>query len=105
VIGDRRPYLVALVTLDPEEVQKLAAENGVAKDPSAWPDDERLRKLIQEHVDQVNQRYARVEQVKKFKILPQDFSQEGGELTPTMKVKRGVVARKYEPQIEELYAG
>jgi long-chain acyl-CoA synthetase len=105
VIGDRRPYLVALVTLDPEEVQKLAAEDGVAKDPSAWPDDERLRKLIQEHVDQVNQRYARVEQVKKFKILPQDFSQEGGELTPTMKVKRAVVARKYEPQIEELYAG
>jgi long-chain acyl-CoA synthetase len=105
VIGDRRPYLVALVTLDPEEVQKLAAENGVANDPSAWPDDERLRKLIQEHVDQVNQRYARVEQVKKFKILPQDFSQEGGELTPTMKVKRAVVARKYEPQIEELYAG
>jgi long-chain acyl-CoA synthetase len=105
VIGDRRPFLVALVTLDPEEVQKLAAEDGVAKDPSAWPDDERLRKLIQEHVDQVNQRYARVEQVKKFKILPQDFSQEGGELTPTMKVKRAVVARKYEPQIEELYAG
>ncbi len=105
VIGDRRPYLVALVTLDPEEVQKLAAEDGVAKDPSAWPDDERLRKLIQEHVDQVNQRYARVEQVKKFKILPQDFSQEGGELTPTMKVKRAVVAKKYEPQIEELYAG
>jgi long-chain acyl-CoA synthetase len=105
VIGDRRPYLVALVTVDPEEVQKLAAEDGVAKDPSAWPGDERLRKLIQEHVDQVNQRYARVEQVKKFKILPQDFSQEGGELTPTMKVKRAVVARKYEPQIEELYAG
>ena len=105
VIGDRRPYLVALVTLDPEEVQKLAAEDGVAKDPSAWPDDERVRKLIQEHVDQVNQRYARVEQVKKFKILPQDFSQEGGELTPTMKVKRAVVAKKYEPQIEELYAG
>ena len=105
VIGDRRPYLVALVTLDPEEVQKLAAEDGVAKDASAWPDDERLRKLIQEHVDQVNQRYARVEQVKKFKILPQDFSQEGGELTPTMKVKRAVVAKKYEPQIEELYAG
>jgi long-chain acyl-CoA synthetase len=104
VIGDRRPYLVALVTLDPEEVQKLAPEDEVAKDPSAWPDDERLRALIQEHVDQVNQRYARVEQVKKFKILPQDFSQEGGELTPTMKVKRAVVARKYEPQIEELYA-
>ena len=98
----RRPaaYLVALVTLDPEEV-KLAAEDGVAKDLSAWPDDERVE-LIQEHVDQVNQRYARVEQVKKFKILLQDFSQEGGELTPTMKVKRAVVANKYEPQIEEL---
>jgi long-chain acyl-CoA synthetase len=105
VIGDRRPYLVALVTLDAEEVQKLAAEDGVAKDPSAWPTDERLRKLIQDHVDEVNERYARVEQVKKFEILPQDFSQEGGELTPTMKVKRAVVAKKYEPQIEKLYSG
>jgi long-chain acyl-CoA synthetase len=105
VIGDRRPYLVALVTLDAEEVQKLAAEDGVPADPSAWPEDGRIRQLIGDHIERVNQRYARVEQVKKFKVLPEDFSQQGGELTPTMKVKRAVVVKKYEPQIEELYAG
>jgi long-chain acyl-CoA synthetase len=105
VVGDRRPYLVALVTLDAEEVEKLAAEDGVPTDPSAWPEDPRIRHLIEEHIERVNQKFARVEQVKKFKILPQDFSQETGELTPTMKVKRAVVADKYESQIEALYAG
>jgi long-chain acyl-CoA synthetase len=53
----------------------------------------------------VNEKFARVEQVKKFKILPRDFAQETGELTPTMKVKRAVVADKYESSIEELYSG
>ena len=88
VIGDRRPYLVALVTLDPEE--KATFEG----DP---------RESIQAHIDDINQKFARVEQVKKFEILPDDLSQEGGELTPTLKVKRNVVAEKYEPQIEKLY--
>jgi long-chain acyl-CoA synthetase len=105
VIGDRRPYLTALVTLDAEEVQKLAGEDGVADDAAAWPEDARLRNLIQEHIDNVNEKFARVEQVKKFKILPRDFAQETGELTPTMKVKRAVVADKYESSIEELYSG
>ena len=58
---------------------------------------------IMAHVEQVNARFARVEQVKKIEILPQDLSQETGELTPTMKVKRNVVAEKYEEQIEALY--
>ena len=88
VIGDRRPYLVALVTLDPEEKAKFE------DDP---------RESIQAHIDEINQKFARVEQVKKFEILPDDLSQEGGELTPTLKVKRNVVAEKYEPQIEKLY--
>ena len=64
-----------------------------------------MREPIQEHLDKVNQKFARVEQVKKFEILPHDLSQEGGELTPTLKVKRNVVADKYEPEIEALYAG
>jgi long-chain acyl-CoA synthetase len=89
VIGDRRPYLVALITLDPEEAEKFEG------DP---------RPSIQEHIDEINQKFARVEQVKKFEVLPHDLSQEGGELTPTLKVKRNVVADKYEPQIEKLYA-
>ena len=106
VIGDRRPYLVALVTLDPEEAPKFAEEHGLpADDPAAIADSDAVRDALQAHLDQVNEKFARVEQVKKFKVLPADLSQEGGELTPTMKVKRNVVADKYEPAIEELYAG
>ena len=102
VIGDRRPYLIALVTLDPEEAAKYATEHTVAAD--ALPTDPALRASIQAHIDQINQKFARVEQVKKFQILPADLSQEGGELTPTMKVKRNVVAEKYAGEVDGLYA-
>jgi long-chain acyl-CoA synthetase len=103
VIGDRRPFLVAVVTLDPEEAAKLAAEKGL--DLATLHDDESVRASIQTHLDQVNQKFARVEQVKKFEVLPRDFSQEGGELTPSMKVKRNVVADKYADEVEALYSG
>jgi long-chain acyl-CoA synthetase len=105
VVGDRRPYLTALVTLDMEECAKLAEEKGWPPEPAALAEHEGMRELIQQHLDQVNEQFARVEQVKKFEILPADLSQEGGELTPTLKVKRAVVADKYEQQIDELYAG
>jgi long-chain acyl-CoA synthetase len=104
VIGDRRPFLTALVTLDMEEVAKLAEEKGWSADPAEVAKNPEMKALIQEHLDQVNEKFARVEQVKKFAILPADLSQEGGELTPTLKVKRNVVADKYEGDIEELYA-
>jgi long-chain acyl-CoA synthetase len=105
VIGDRRPYLIALVTLDPEEAVKYAAEHGLGEDPAALASNPAVKASIMAHVDQINEKFARVEQVKKIRILPADLSQEGGELTPTMKVKRNVVADKYESEIEELYAG
>jgi long-chain acyl-CoA synthetase len=104
VIGDRRPYLIALITLDPEECAKLAQDRGWPADPAELARHEGMRQLIQEHIDEVNQKFARVEQVKKFEILPHDLSQETGELTPTMKVKRNVVADKYEEQVAALYA-
>jgi long-chain acyl-CoA synthetase len=104
VVGDRRPYLVALVTLDPEEAVKYAKEKGLPKDPEALAKDAGVRAAIEAHVDKINQKFARVEQVKKIAILPHDLSQEGGELTPTMKVKRAVVADKYEGEIEALYS-
>jgi long-chain acyl-CoA synthetase len=105
VVGDRRPYLVALVTLDPEEAVAYAKEHGLPEDPEQLAANKDIRKAIEAHVEQINEKFARVEQVKKIAILPQDLSQEQGELTPTLKVKRAVVMQKREPEIEELYAG
>jgi len=104
VVGDRRPYLVALVTLDPEEAVKYAQENNLSEDPAQLAENADVKAAIEAHVDKINQNFARVEQVKKIAILPQDLSQESGELTPTLKVKRAVVAQKHEGAIEQLYA-
>ena len=104
VVGDRRPYLVALVTLDPEEAVKYAEEHGLPQDPVQLAGNADVKAQIEAHVDKINQNFARVEQVKKIAILPNDLSQESGELTPTLKVKRAVVASKHEDAIEQLYA-
>jgi len=104
VVGDRRPYLVALVTLDPEEGVKYAQENNLAEDPAQLAANPDVKASIEAHVDKINENFARVEQVKKISILPHDLSQESGELTPTLKVKRAVVAQKHEGAIEQLYA-
>jgi long-chain acyl-CoA synthetase len=103
VIGDRRPYLVALVTLDPEEAVTYAKEHDLPQDPAELASNAKVQAEIEAHVDQINHKFARVEQVKKIRILPKDLSQEGGELTPTMKVKRAVVASKYEGEVDALY--
>jgi long-chain acyl-CoA synthetase len=104
VVGDRRPYLVALVTLDPEDAIAYAKENGLPEDPAQLAANPEVRKAIEDHVAEINEKFARVEQVKKIAILPHDLSQESGELTPTLKVKRSVVATKHEREIEQLYA-
>ncbi|TMK55867.1 MAG: long-chain fatty acid--CoA ligase [Actinobacteria bacterium] len=104
VVGDRRPYLVALVTLDPEEAVKYAQENDLPEDPVQLSQNPDVKAAIEAHVEKINENFARVEQVKKISILPEDLSQESGELTPTLKVKRAVVAQKHEDAIEQLYA-
>jgi long-chain acyl-CoA synthetase len=104
VVGDRRPYLVALVTLDPEEALAYAKDHGLPEDPAQLATNPEIRKVVEAHVDEINKKFARVEQVKKVAILPRDLTQEDGELTPTLKVKRAVVTQKYEKEIEELYA-
>jgi long-chain acyl-CoA synthetase len=104
VVGDRKPYLVALVTLDPEDAVAYAKEHGLPEDPEQLAANGGVLKAIEDHVARINEKFARVEQVKKVAILPRDLSQETGELTPTMKVKRAVVASKHEQEIEELYA-
>jgi long-chain acyl-CoA synthetase len=102
VIGDRRAYLVALITLDPDELPAFAQEHGLS--PEDVPESEAMREEVQRVVDEVNSKVGRVEQVKKFKVLPHDLSQQTGELTPTLKVKRNVVNEKFADEVERLYA-
>jgi long-chain acyl-CoA synthetase len=101
--GDRRPYPVALITLDPEEIVPWAKERGLPTDLGELAKADEVRELIQEELDRVNDRYARVEQVKRFAILDHDFSQEEGELTPTLKLKRNAVYDRYADQFAALY--
>ncbi len=104
VIGDRRKYLAALVTLDPE---RLGAEAALAGSPARNVDDAAKCSLFNKHlekqIDTINEKLARVQTIKRFTIIPQEFTIDGGELTPTMKVKRKVVNEKYKLEIESLY--
>jgi long-chain acyl-CoA synthetase len=102
--GDRRPYPVVLITLDPEEIPNFAKEHGLPEDIPSLAKEPKVQELVQGILDEVNSKYARVEQVKKFVILDHDLSQETGELTPTLKVKRNVVNEKYADLFERLYA-
>src|SRR5215218_1618610 len=101
--GDRRPYPVALITLDPEEIVHFAREHGLPEDPAALAREPKVIELVQAELDRVNSRYAQVEQIKRFVILDHDLSQETGELTPTLKVKRNVVNEKYADLFDALY--
>jgi long-chain acyl-CoA synthetase len=102
--GDRRPFPVALVTLDPEEIVHFARENALPEDIETLSREPKVVELIQGVLDEVNASYARVEQIKKFFILDHDLSQETGELTPTLKVKRNVVNELYAEDFERLYS-
>ncbi|HYM45228.1 MAG TPA: long-chain fatty acid--CoA ligase [Solirubrobacteraceae bacterium] len=101
VYGDRRPYLVALLTLDRDELTRLADRLGIAADPVAMAGSESVRDAVQEAVDEVNGNLARIEQIKRFAILDHDLTQSAGELTPTLKVKRNIVYDRY----ADLFAG
>ncbi len=105
VYGDRRPYPVALITLNPEELRKFATEQGIlTTDPESLAKHPRVVERVSRIVEEKNgflQSYAKI---KKFAVLPADFTQDGGELTPTLKVKRKVVLEKYRNLLEALYA-
>jgi long-chain acyl-CoA synthetase len=102
VVGDRKPYLVALVTLDQEELPAFAQEHGL--DPEKVHESDEMKAEVQKVVDGVNSHVGPVEQIKRFQILSHDLSQETGELTPTLKVKRNVVHEKYGDVIESIYS-
>jgi long-chain acyl-CoA synthetase len=93
VLGDRRPYVTALITLDQAELAKWRAQGGTDVDL-----------LVQGIVDEVNGNRSRYEQIKRFEVLPRDFSAEEGEITPTLKLRRRVVQEHFADQIERLYA-
>jgi long-chain acyl-CoA synthetase len=105
VVGDRRPYVAALITLDPQEISRWARERGIEGDLAELARDERVRALVQSIVDDVNRERSRFEQVKRFEILARDFTMEAGEVTPTLKLRRRAVAEHFAAEIEALYAG
>jgi long-chain acyl-CoA synthetase len=105
MLGDRRPYPVVIVTLDGEALAPWAQDRGLPSDVLALARHPEVKQLIQQELDAANRRYAQVEQAKRFLILDHDLTQEAGELTPTLKVKRDVVARNHAVEVEALYAG
>jgi long-chain acyl-CoA synthetase len=104
VIGDRRPYLTALITLDQEKVTAFAQQKGIPFSDFAelarHPD---VLQLVENAVQEVNEQLARVEQIKKWRVLERDFAQEHDEVTPTLKVRRKAITEKYADLIEEMY--
>jgi long-chain acyl-CoA synthetase len=104
VAGDRRPYPVALITLNPDELAKFAREQGIlTTDPSALAKHPKIVERVARTVEEKNTNLQSYAKIKKFALLPADFTLEGGELTPTLKVKRKVVADKYKKELEALY--
>jgi long-subunit acyl-CoA synthetase (AMP-forming) len=105
-IGDRRPYNVALITLDPDFAPGWAKKHGVEGESLAdLSATQEVIAAVQDGVDEANAKLSRVEQIKKFKLLDTDWAPGGDELTPTMKLKRKPIADKYSDEIQALYAG
>ena len=105
-IGNGRPYNVALITLDPDYAPVWAKQSGLdGKSITELAEDEKATETLQAAVDEANAKMARVEQIKKFTILPEPWEPGGDELTPTMKLKRKPIDEKYSEQIEALYSG
>jgi long-chain acyl-CoA synthetase len=105
VVGDRQPYIAALITLDPDALPVWAEARGLPTDMETLAGSAEVRELVQEIVDGVNAERSRYEQVKRFTILPRDFTMDADELTPTLKLKRRVVAQHFGAELVGLYEG
>ena len=103
VHGDQRPYCTAIITVDEEAVKKWASDHGVSGDYAALTQSPELARVIEAAVKETNSGLTSVEQVKKFWIAPKDFTQEDGEMTPTLKVKRKFVTKKYQAELDDMY--
>ncbi|MBI1377620.1 MAG: AMP-binding protein [Frankiales bacterium] len=106
VVGDARPYVAALVTIDPESFPVWRSEHG--KDPAAevadLAEDPDLRATVQHAVDDANRAVSQAESIRRFRIVPGDWTEEGGQLTPSMKLKRDVVMKELAGEVESLYS-
>ncbi|GAB3205605.1 AMP-dependent synthetase/ligase [Marinactinospora thermotolerans] len=105
VVGDNRNFVSALITLDAEALEFWKKQNRKEGELASLISDPDLVAAVQQAVDNANKAVSRAESVRKFKILPVDFTEEGGQLTASLKVKRHVVARQFEREIEEIYGG
>ena len=104
VVGDNRPYVGALITLDPEALPGWSTEHGKdSSDPAALVDDPDIQAEISAAIDEANKAVSRAEAIRQWRILGTDFTEESGELTPTMKLKRNVIAEKRADDIEAVY--
>ncbi|MDY6811405.1 MAG: AMP-dependent synthetase/ligase, partial [Actinomycetota bacterium] len=106
VIGDAKPFIAALITIDPEAFGGWKERNGKPADATVedLADDPELRAEIQSAIDAANETVSHAEAIKKFRVLAVDFTEESGEMTPTLKVKRNVVVDKYSDDIDAIYA-
>ena len=105
VVGDGQPFIGALVTIDRETFPAWADQHGKSADPDALIDDPDLVAAVQEAVDEANKAVSKAESIRKFTILPGEWTEEGGQLTPSLKLKRRVVMRESREEIEALYLG
>ena len=105
VVGDNRKFISALVTPEFTNVRKWLADQGetVPEDNKALIEHPKVKALLEERISQVNQRLARYEQIKKFAVLADSFSEQSVELTPTLKKKRRIIEKKYKDLIDQMY--
>jgi long-chain acyl-CoA synthetase len=103
-VGDGQPFIAALVTIDQESFADWSAALGKSGDVRAHVDDPDLRAEVQQAVDDANASVSRAESIRKFVILPEDWTEEGGELTPSLKLKRNVVVRACKDEIAALFS-
>jgi long-chain acyl-CoA synthetase len=105
VVGDRKPYVAALITLDPAEISSWAVKHGLDGDLVTLSKHPDVHELVQGVVDEVNAPHSRFEQIKRFTVLPRDFSIDEGEVTPTLKLRRKICQEHFADEVAALYDG
>jgi long-chain acyl-CoA synthetase len=105
VVGDQQPFIACLVTLDAEALGPWASAHGKSGDAASLASDPELLAEIQKGVDEANKAVSKAEAIRKFTILPVDWTEEGGQLTPSLKLKRSVVMKEFASEVDALYAG